>query len=266
MTVALTYALPMYRANHIGWLALESLCRQENVNFDWELIILEEEEECMGQKKILSYEERLRAVGCTRIEYQKLPKWIPLSQKWIEMAKLADSVGFLLVGCDDYASPGRLAETKAIFDEGAEFIHSPLGIFYDITSGNLGIWDYSLMDHICGLDKAIKTDILKNALPDTSQRSIWVDGWVYDQVLNFLGRPPIMHTNESDGWQKGLFTDGLNNISNKRRTKYGEKISPPFRQPKKYEPKILKHILPSDIVCALPRLRREALERKGFIK
>ena len=75
-----------------------------------------------------------------------------------------------------------------------------------------------------------------------------------------------MHVNKSDGWQKGLFTDGLNNISNNRRTKYGEKISLPFRQPKKHEPKTLKHILPSDIARALPRLRDEALERKDFIK
>lgn len=55
MPVALTCALPMYRAKDIGWLGLESLCRQEDIDFAWELIIMEEEQECFGKANVLAY-------------------------------------------------------------------------------------------------------------------------------------------------------------------------------------------------------------------
>ena len=38
----LSFIMPWFRAKALGWLPLEALCRQENIDFDWELIIMEE--------------------------------------------------------------------------------------------------------------------------------------------------------------------------------------------------------------------------------
>ena len=266
MTVALTYALPMYRAKNIGWLALESLCRQENIDFEWELIIIEESQQSMGESRVLEYQERLAQVGCTRLKYVALTKWIPLSQKWINIAKLADSEGFLLAGCDDYAPPNRLSETKATFDAGAEWTHVPTGLFYDITNDNFGVFDYNLADHVCGLDKAGRTDIIKSSLPEASTRTRSVDGWVYDQIVSYLGRTPHTQMNISEDWKRGVFTDGLNNICGSRRDLYGVNITAPFRHLHDDEPQSLEEVVPEDVVRSLRKVRRSALARKEFIK
>jgi len=264
-SVALTYALPMYRAKNIGWLALESLCRQENVDFEWELIIYEESQQSMGESRVLEYQERLEQAGCTRLKYVALPKWIPLSQKWINIAKLADSEGFLLAGCDDYAPPNRLSETKAMFDTGAEWTHVPVGLFYDIANDNFGVFDYNLADHVCGLDKAGRTDIIKRSLPDASTRTHSVDGWVYDQIVSYLGRSPHTQMNTSADWRRGVFTDGLNNICKARRDLYGVDITVPFRRLHDDEPQSLEEVVPEDVVRSLRKVRRAALARKEFI-
>ena len=38
----LTVALPVYNSKKIAWMAIESLCSQINVDFNWELIVYEE--------------------------------------------------------------------------------------------------------------------------------------------------------------------------------------------------------------------------------
>ncbi len=267
MTVALTYALPMYRAKNIGWLALESLCRQENIDFEWELIIIEEALQSMGEPRVREYKDRLEKVGCVRLEYVRLSEWIPLSQKWINMARLADSEGFLLAGCDDYAPPNRLSETKAMFDAGAEWTHVPVGLFYDIANDNFGVFDfYSQSSHPCGLDKAGRTDLLKAAFPSTATRTTSVDGWVYDQIVSYLGRSPHTHMNTSADWRRGVFTDGLNNICKRRRDLYGTSIRAPFRRLHDDEPQSLEEVVPEDVVRSLRKVRRSALARKEFIK
>jgi len=38
--IELSVGLPFFRSKYIGWAALESLCLQENINFEWELIIM----------------------------------------------------------------------------------------------------------------------------------------------------------------------------------------------------------------------------------
>jgi len=49
--IELTVGIPMFRSRHIGWLALESLCRQKDIDFKWELLIMEEEES-LGEEKV----------------------------------------------------------------------------------------------------------------------------------------------------------------------------------------------------------------------
>ena len=42
--VVLTVGLPIWKSTHTVELALESLARQKDVNFDWELVVAEEED------------------------------------------------------------------------------------------------------------------------------------------------------------------------------------------------------------------------------
>jgi hypothetical protein len=232
--------MPLYKARDIAWLALESLCRQKDIDFEWELIIIEEDEKCVGEALVRSYESRLSAVGCrTPVTYISLSKWIPLAQKWRQIAQIADSNGFLLVAGDDYSNPNRLAETKKLFETtGAEWIHTQLGYFYDIVRDNLAVWDHSLtsgfltskVSHPCGAEKAIRTELMK-ALPE-SDKARHVDGWIFWEIEQLLGRTPNAIWNKSESWKKGLFTDGFNSISNHRSNFYKKKTPKgPFRLP-----------------------------------
>ena len=56
----------MYRAQHAGWLALESLCWQRDVDFEWELIVIEEQFDAMGEDAVRAYEGRLQQKGSSR--------------------------------------------------------------------------------------------------------------------------------------------------------------------------------------------------------
>lgn len=40
--IRLSIGLPLYNSSKIVWLALNSLCGQKNINFEWELVICEE--------------------------------------------------------------------------------------------------------------------------------------------------------------------------------------------------------------------------------
>ena len=114
-----TVAIPMYRTKYIGWLPLESLCRQKNIDFSWELIICEEKNPLLfGFKKISNFKERLKDNGCTRIKYISIPKWVPLSIKWSLMAKEMNkkSKMYLIQSGDAFAQPYRLRDTYDIMN------------------------------------------------------------------------------------------------------------------------------------------------------
>lgn len=51
--IELTVAMPLYNSKYIAWLAMESLCRQKNVTFDWELIVSEEQNDEMYGEEFL---------------------------------------------------------------------------------------------------------------------------------------------------------------------------------------------------------------------
>jgi len=40
--IEMSVVMPLYRAKFIGWLAFESLIRQKGIDFEWELIIMQE--------------------------------------------------------------------------------------------------------------------------------------------------------------------------------------------------------------------------------
>jgi hypothetical protein len=58
--IKFTVALPIYNSKKIAWISLESLIRQENINFDWELIVYEEiHSESVCPEILEEYKDRL---------------------------------------------------------------------------------------------------------------------------------------------------------------------------------------------------------------
>ena len=101
--IELSIALPMYRSENIAWLVFESLARQKDIDFSWELLVAEETEQAFGPDSIKKYADRLQQIGCNRIEYYSLNSWVPLSQKWHHLAgKSSNTNCFLLAAADVY--------------------------------------------------------------------------------------------------------------------------------------------------------------------
>jgi len=256
--IDLTVALPMYKSKEIAWLALESLCRQKDIDFEWELLIAEEaEEECYGLEKIKEYVPRLKQIGCVRLEYISLKDWLPLSLKWNTLADASSktSQSFLLQAADCYAQPYRLKETHDIFkkDKNIDWVQSKKGFFYNIEGQESAIFDhqYSIyhspgQTHPCSLNMATKTSLIKKLPRKKVKRS--VDSFIFEALTLQKGTPLEVAWNSSDNWKYGFDTDGLNNISIDRGIMI--KIhTPPFVALPAGER--LEKYIPSDIISKL---------------
>jgi len=213
-TVELTVGLPMFRSGEIASLAFESLCNQEGIDFDWELLIIEEEDEAFGEEKIKEYLPRLEKVGCKRATYKSLPQWIPLSYKWKFLGQnSSNSKCFLLQAADCYSQPYRLKETYDLFngDPSVDWVQSPLGCFYHIESEQMVRFNQALYQHKCALNMAIRTELVKQ-LP-IHQVPSGVDSWLFNVCTAIKGHDLHVENNNSDNWQKGVDIHGLNKIS-----------------------------------------------------
>jgi hypothetical protein len=255
----------MYRAKDIGWLALESLCRQEDIDFEWELIVAEEAHECFGEEAVRSYGSRLAAVGCVRVLFTRLDEWVPLAEKWRLIAHQADSFGFLLVAADCYSQPKRLAQSYVLLQD-YEWVQSPLGAFYDISSGAQCVFDHSLYTHQCALNMGLRTE-LTAAIPQSTRRRN-IDSWMFRRVAARLGRAPKVGQNLARDWMRGVDTQGMNNISAGRRGYLGVRGAPrvPFRLPGAGEPQTVDDAVPPDVAARLKDLMAAAQARQGFVR
>ena len=225
--IEVTVGLPMFRSDKIAWLALESLCRQVNIDFEWELIVAEEQEDSFSAETIKEYIPRLREVGCERVEYISLSSWIPLARKWKLLAqKSNDTLCFLLQGADDYSYPERLSEAYSMFkdDPELEWLSHDCGYFYDIGTEKVSLYDHRLATNSTAIGIAIKTQSIKS-IP-TSNKPSGCDSFLYRSVKGSGGKIKEIRLN-TDYWKKGIFTNGLNNISQDRNIMVNEDI-PPF--------------------------------------
>jgi len=263
-----TVGLPMYRSKNIAELSLESLCAQKNIDFEWELLIIEEEEDSLGKENISSFSKRLSDVGCTKIEYFSIKGWIPLSMKWYHLSQNASNTSecFLLKAADCYSQPYRLKETYDIFskNEGIDWVQAKKGYFYDIASESVSRFNHDLCftmtaggrrSHPCALNMAIRTNLLKRIPPTKVRRG--VDGHIYSELQLIKGEPLNVGWLESDNWKLGLDTHGLNNIS-RLRGRMIVKNKPPFEE----TTATISDIVPSQIQDFLNKLRVDALEHK----
>ena len=260
--IELTVALPLYKGKDIAWLALESLCRQKDVNFKWELLIVEEKEDCYGLEKIKEYVSRLKQVGCVRLDYVPLDRWVPLSDKWKHLATMASDTSecFLLQAADCYAQPYRLKETRDLFkkDKEIDWVQSEEGLFYDIYHKKGAIFDHSLCfistgqghkQHKCALNMAIKTSLIKKLFQARGVHAMrGVDGFLFRTLASLKGSSLKVEWNRSNNWKLGFDTDGLNNISWDR-TFYIRDGRPPFK--KLPDGEKVEDYIPADILSKL---------------
>lgn len=223
----MTVALPMYQSGKIGWLALESLCRQEQIDFEWELIVAEEQiAPLMGREEVDNYWGRLASVGCKRINYLPLYNWIPLSQKWRMMGREADkdSKMFVCQADDDFTHPLRLKESYDRIDY--DYICYPHRFFYFIKTDEIFL--HTIMKYrpgavAKGSQYSFQTKFARN-IPHSGRAKI-VDQWLYDMIKRQAGKS-FKHTwVEGNSWKKGFHTHGFHRLSDDRYYKYKDKIA-----------------------------------------
>ena len=217
----ITVALPLLKAANIGWVALESLCRQKDATMPWELIIAEEQDAALapiGEKGILAFKPRLVAAGCKRIMYIPITDApIPLGMKWRVLAQNADpkSTFFLLQAADCYSQPWRIADTHNIGkDASIDWIESLQGTFYDIKTETSVL--YKGVPAHTNLNMALKTKYVR-LLPKNDRRRI-VDGFLFSELAKIKGATLKKGYNTTDHWKWGMDTHGCNTISMTRHT------------------------------------------------
>ncbi len=150
----LSVIMPMYRSKFIGWLGLESLCHQKDINFEWELIIAEENGKSFlefGLENILTYKEGLKKVGCKQVKYLKLNHWIPLSMKYSIMAKQLneDSKVFLIQPTDYWSPLYRMSKTFELM-QNADWVHGKTFIMYDMKRDEIHLRTKTLSNFLDG--------------------------------------------------------------------------------------------------------------------
>lgn len=217
--IQLTVALPLYNANNIAWLALESLCNQTNVNFDWELLICEED----NSQRITylnEYVERLQKVRCVNIRYIPISDKIRLAKKWQIMGKIADknSKCFLLQAGDCYSDPNRLKSSFQSLTKGFDWIDTTSGLFYSFISKQL--FHYNAKSKT-NLDMGFKTIYARNIPETTKERGI--DGFLFDHCEAVKGSA-LKVFNITKLSLARLDTHGMNNISVNRENYFTTKV------------------------------------------
>ena len=224
--VKLTAAVPMYRSADIAWLAMEGLCNQVGVNFEWELVICEEvsqggkpipEHQVFGERGIALYRDRLKEQGCVRIKYLPLEDWIPLSDKWVKMAKESDSELFLLVSSDDYSPDTRLKVTTEELVGNRDWFQWSAGPFYDIPTESIRMFRRP-NSHRCALSMATRTKYVQRLNSDHRRRG--VDGWLNESIRRKIKRMNVKELMFMDKVDRycGIHTNGRNTISTTRRS------------------------------------------------
>lgn len=226
----LTVALPAYNSGNIAWLAMESLCAQENVNFKWELIIIEEQSpNPFTSAAFLAYSKRLTKVGCVSIRYIPLERKITLSEKWKRIGECCaeTSEAFVLQTCDCYSYPGRLKMTHDAISQGYDWCQVKQGYFYEIQTGRTIRYNGDLIDWSKNhLNMAFRTEYARS-IP-FAELPCGIDGWLFTTFEKQKGSPLSIFNCFGNGWERGVDTHGANNIS-VARARFFNEAKPPFQ-------------------------------------
>lgn len=209
--IELSLIMPFFRAGNIAWLALESLSRQINIDFGWELIIIEENfDSPLGLEKILEYKDRLTSAGCASIKYIELSQWLPLSSKWYYMIQNSDTNSKVCCfnSADVYCPPQRLSKQFKVLTDGIHNWYRLAGnIIYDIETG-LHVKRMNIVNKGDTCCRATTMNIAKKLPLNSVKKS--VDGWTYNTFCCYGLKE---HFDISDMWQYCVNVNGINNIS-----------------------------------------------------
>lgn len=243
--IELTVALPIFNSKRIAWAALEGLCNQREIDFQWELLIMEEQENEFGLSEVAKYADRLKSVGCVSLKYFALYYRISLPQKWRDLGEKAAETSkvFLLQAADCYAEPLRLRKSLDAAKAGYEWIQNRRGYYYSIHYKMLIEFDQESFGVGCktGLNMAIATDKVRN-LP-VSYITSGVDNWLYRVTAP---KKVLWIEGETLG---GVDVDGLNNISFARRFLFHHPKPPMVKTDK-----TIYDIVPKEIADRLSKL------------
>jgi len=264
--VKLSVGLPFFRSKYIGWAALESLCRQQDVDFEWELIVMEEhrDPEALGKAEIESYLPRLQAVGCSSFRYIPLDAWMPLGVKLNALIRHFSDTEVAIWNPDDYYAPPKLLKTAYVAlqeNTDVDWFSIPKTIFYNIADGSTLIYDVwatrkRRKDDSTG--RAFRTSVLKSATGYFDSRKRVCDGMVRDSYKKALGRPINMFFDATDNWKCGLNIKGLNNISMFQQ-RWFRNVQPPL-----YKCTVnLNEFIPKEILDKLVGCRKYLAMHKG---
>ena len=213
--VELTVGLPIYNNKEISWLSIESLCKQTEIDFDWELIVFEETHDGSScPMLLLEYKERLIKAGCKKIVHLTDNNKVPLTNKWIDIAKFSseNSKCYLFHGSDDYSPKNRLKFSyDRIIKENYDWYDQRKVYFYSFISGKVIIYDKNGCPNV---NMATKTEFVKNIPPTDLGRGI--DSYVFKCIEKNIG--VVKRFTEQELFDDAIDTHGLNNISQNRET------------------------------------------------
>lgn len=252
----LTVAIPAWNSGNIAWLAMESLCAQQQIDFDWELLIIEENNENANPftvESFMQYEEALKKVRCINIKYITLKKRITLTEKWKRMGEIAsnNSIAFLLQSCDCYSYPTRLKMSYDAAINGYDWFQCKQGCFYEVQTGIVIKYNGDTIEWAKNhLNMGFRTEYAK-IIPFAELPS-GIDGWLVKIFEEFKGSPLEIYNDPSDNWKYGVDSHGVNNIS-KNRGRHFVNPTPPFEATNIK----IEEILPDYIVQRLLSLKNK---------
>lgn len=222
--IEMSVCLPFWKAIYIGWLPFESLIRQVDIDFEWELIIIEEKEPfAMGKEKIMEYEERLRKVGCVNIKYISLKDWIPLGKKIMMLIKECNDTSkiFTWTAADCYFGPKSLSiQYKAFKDYDIDWMLTEKTLYYNIKDGRVLIDDKAIAKRKddC-MEKGFSMDIVRQiSAPYMNVKKHGIDGGLHSELKRIRSGADNVrtHTDRSENWRDRFSTHGLNMITHGR--------------------------------------------------
>jgi len=210
----LTVALPVYNSRKIAWISLESLTKQIDINFDWELIIYEEiHSESVFPDIIYDYVENLKKINCVKILFITSLDRPLLVDKWIEIGKVtsASSEVFILHAADCHSPKKRLSKTfNKIYTEDYDWYDQTKGYFYSFISDRIILYDFK---GLTNLNMGLKTSFIKS-LPKTDLKR-GIDGYIYNHCLKVASSTGkiLKHFYDYKLYKDSVDTHGFNNIS-----------------------------------------------------
>jgi hypothetical protein len=259
--IELSLVLPFWKAKNIGWLPLESFVRQVGIEFEWELIVAEENiNNYLGEGFFMGYKKQLEKVGCVNLKYIKLNKWVPLGEKLFILRNNCSDVSkiFTWTAADCYYSPRSLSTQYNAFSENdIHWFLTEKTPYYDIKTKKWILDDKSIVKRKddC-MEKSYLMELVRK-FSDTKfkKKRSGLDGFFHSQLIKLVGGSKKLKTyvDKGDNWKYRFSTNGMNTITLFRK-KYFKKLCDSFC------------ICPVDVEKNIPKDIMKKLKAKELIK